>query len=342
MDESKMVFRKFYLKMRLFLYSIRKIVNKIIIGLMFAVIFYLFLNLFVFNRVILAKANSEVNNKNYKSAITYYNIAYFYYSLNHFSDENKEHYIEIPYKKALCFLYLNDKKESTKSMLEGLTLLQVQYGIFSKETAGFIRKYLIPYYLLNNKYKLAVNEFNNLIIIYKNIGYSANDTSDVICLSGDLYYEQKKYDEAMTLYRKAYNNLLKEKNIDFEVFSKIVTRMADYEAENKRVDKAIEIYQEAIGILTAAGKNQNEYKAEILIQLGDLYYEDDKSIKNATECYAQATNIIKTLPLSNELRQNITKYLLILEELYDKNNQPNKADEIEIQIIKKRRFSSLF
>lgn len=335
-----MQFRKLYLKIRLYLYSIRSLLNRILISTILVVFAYLFINFFIFDTVIMNLASSYDASKNCKSAMGYYNFAYFYYGLMHYSKENKEIYLEIPYKKAMCYLRDNDRKNSVGSMVVGLNAIQNQYGVYSRENAYFGRKYLFDYYLQNNNYPLAVKEFENLMAIYRVIGYHSGDTADMIRLRGDLYYQQKRYDEAMELYRKAYNTLSQEQTIDYQVFSKIVDRMATYELQGENYDLAINIYTNSINILKNSSEKQPKLTAEMLINLGDLYVKKENT-KSAIKCYEEAIALVKTLPKRDSMRQNLKDYLSELKTLYEKNNQYAEAQEIDALLLRERRFSFL-
>lgn len=335
-----MQFRKLYLKVRVFLYSIRNLLNKILIAIIITTLSYLFINFFIFDTVIMNLASTYGASNQCKNAMGYYNFAYFYYGLMHYSKENKEIYFEIPYEKAMCYLNNNDKKQSVDSMVVGLNAIQNQYGVYSRENAYFGRKYLFQYYLDNNNYSLAAKEFENLMAIYRVIGYHSGDTADMIRIRGDLYYHLKQYDVAMELYRKAYNILSQESTIDYQVFAKIVERMATYQIQNKSEDLAINIYNNAINILKNSGEKQTKLTAEMLISVGDLYVKKDNT-KSAIKAYEEAIALIKTLPKRNDMRQNLKTYLTELKSLYEKNNQYAEAQEIDAILLRERRFSFL-
>lgn len=337
-----MALRKLYVQLKFFLYSNRKTTNKIIVFFMLSTLFILFINFFLFNRVILGKASHAQTRKEYKSAIFYYNLSYAYYTLNHFSDENKEIYFDIPFQKSICYLKLNEQKKSLQSIFREMKTIQRQYGVFSEENAYFVRKYLIPYYIDNNYYKLALQEFNNLLTIYKNIPYNNNEMADVIRIRGDLYYQQKKYATAMTFYEKAYTIISVQQNIDYSVFAKIVENITEYEIEINQPDLAINVYQSSINTLRNSGKKQDKLRAEMLISLGDLYRKDDKAPKEALKCYEEAVSIIRTLPHSTSLRQDLITYLTILKDLYAKNGQYPQSEDIRLEITKRSRFGFLF
>lgn len=338
------MFRKLYLKVRLFLCSIKVSLNRIAVALMITILFYSFVNSFFFKEFIINKADEEKANHKCNNAVIFYNTAYFYYSFNHFSKLNKDIYFELPYKISLCYLEENNKEKSVKTMLNGITSIQKQYGVFSKETAFFIRKYLIEYYLTNNNLSSAKREFNNLLIIYKTIGYDNAIIADLNRLNGDLYYQQENYYEAIAFYKEAYNKIISQKNnIDFLAFAKIVNRICDYEVnKNNNIDEAIELYSNSVSILEKANNKHSDLTADMLIKLGDLYSQDDKTIRNAIICYEKAISIIKHLPVKHYLRKNIKTYLTVLKSLYNQNNQFQKANEIELEITKQKRFSFLF
>lgn len=337
-----MILRKVYLKIRLFLYSIREILNKIAIVLMIGVLLYLFIDILIFRAIIIGKAdNYEVNHKT-KNAIAFYNIAYPYYKFNHISEENKNIYFELPYKLSTCYLEIYDKSNSVKSMLDGLTSIQGQYGFFSEENSLFMRKYLIKYFLINKKPEIGRVEYNNLLTIYKKIGYNENIVPDLIRLKGDLYYEQGNYDKAMELYEISYNKLISQRNADYEVLTNIVNKLCAYEIKNNNKNNAIDTYNKAIKTLKASGQKQTPFIAEMLINLGDLYAQDDNSTKPAIKCYEEALEIIKKLPRSSYLRENIKTYLITLQGLYNKSGQYNKVDEIDVELARQRRFAFIY
>ncbi len=332
-----MEFRKIYLRIRIFFYSIRRLTNTLIVSLMLGITFYLFINNFLFARIIMGQANNYELLKNYGSAISLYNVADVYYTLNHFSKENKEVYFQIPYKKAKCYMKSRQKKESIQSMLQGITKIQKQYGIFSRETAYFMRRYLVEYYLDNNGYSLANQEFNNLLTIYKKIGYDNNEMADMVRISGDLAFESKDYESAMEFYQRAYVIISKQPDIDDEIFMKITGRIALYEVQQNKADLAIDIYKNSIETIKNSNNPVKSVIAEMLIQLGDIYVIDGKT-KDAIICYEEAIGLIKKLPRVNFMRQNLNIYLNSLKDLYNKAGQFHKVREIEMEFARQRRF----
>lgn len=334
-----MALKKLFLKIKLFINSKVDFLSKLLVISTITILSYMFINSIVFEKVIFNNANnSQVNNKCNK-ALMLYNVAYFYYGINHFSKTNKDIYFEIPYKMSLCYLKKGDQKNSSVIMLDITNKLQQQYGIYSSELAEFIRKYLAEYYLETNNIPLAQLEFNNLLIIYKKIGYDNNITADLIRLNGDIYYQQKDYDNANICYEKAYSLISAEKDIDYEVFSKIVDRICDYEVEKSNSEEAINIYKSSINVLKNAGTKQPELIAGMLMRQGDLYAQNDQQLKEAINCYKEATGIIKKLPKKTFLRQNIITYLTTLKDLYNRSNLFHEADEVNMEITRQRRFA---
>lgn len=338
-----MFYRKLYLKARIFFYSIRKALSSFVIFAIIAVLLYSFLNSFIFKKIIYKEAESMQAHAKYDSAINLYNVAYVYYGLNHFSDDNKELYFGIPYQISLCYLAQKNKPASVETMLKALTGIQTQYGMFSRENSYFIRKYLIAYYLENNRVTLAKREFNNLLIIFKNIGYSGNEMSDIIRISGDIYYQQKRYDTAINFYEQAYKALVAQQDIDYDVFSKLVDRICDYDVINGRQDAAIDMYKSSIQILKNTGKHEDELTAKMLLKLAGLYTSmGNNQITGAINCYEEAIDIIKKLPKTSYMRQNITQYYLILKGLYNQTNQFHKAEDIDVELARRERFGFLY
>lgn len=337
-------YRKLYLKMRVFFYSRRRAINGIVVKIMLLILFYMFVNSILVERLLIGKAHSDEINNRYSSAISLYNIAYFYYYCNHYSEDNKKIYLEIPYRISMCYLKAGNREKSVESMLLGITAIQKQYGIMSKETGYFIRKYLIEYYLDNNKNVLARQEFSNLLVIYRTVGYNDNEMSDIIRLSGDLYYQQHQYDTAMGYYEKAYKEISKQNQIDYEVFSKIVNRICAYEIENQRVDNAVNIYNSSIEILKSSGRKQSELTATMLLKVASLYdkSEDNAVSKNAIPYYEEAIAIIRTLPNTAFLKQNLKEYLLTLKDLDTKDSKYTNVQKIDDELTRMQRFSFLY
>lgn len=334
-----MFFRKFYLKSRLYLYSKREFFYKVFFITVLTCLSYYFLNYIVFDTIILGKANYDKMNNNCPSAISLYKTAYAYYGINHFSQQNQQIYYRIPYEISLCYLKEKNPKKAYESILEGVTNLQNRYGIYSPQTAYFIRRYLTDYYLLNNNPKQARQEFKGLIVIYKKIGYDNNIMSDLIRLLGDIYYQQGFYDEAMTYYEKAYNAISVQTHIDYEIYARIVNRICDYEVKNNKYDEAITIYRRGIDFLKASGEKQNELTADMMLRLFDLYQKTDVPSKTSMQLYEEAVYMIKGLPRTTYLKQNIRQNLIKLKELYEQNNEFAKAQKIDDELSKQRRLN---
>lgn len=337
-----MILRKLYVKTRLYLYSNRKIINTITVTFMISILAYLFINFFVFERIIFGKAQEDDLSGKYDSAIVFYNIAYPYYKINHFSKQNKEIYLKIPYGLSMCYLKKNDKEKALENIYIGMRSTKKEYGIFSHESATFIRKYLIQYYLANDEVKLAEKEFSNLLQIYKKTGYNNSEIADIARTKGDIYYQQKDYATAVEFYKRAYRASHLGTDTDYEIFSNIINKLCNYEIAIGKTDEAILIYKQALTALKASGERESALSADMLINLGDIYKENDLSIKDAIICYEKAIEIIKQLPHISYLRQNLPAYLKTLKDLYNNNNQQQKARDIDAELLKIQRFSIFF
>lgn len=338
-----MISRKLYLKIRIYLYSIRHVITNVLTILLVIICGYIFLDTVIVGQFIMNKANNDAIDKNCKSAIPYYNMAYLFYNFFNFTEQDKYNYMEISYKKAMCYLKTNKKADSIGTMVLGLSNIEKKYGVFSRENAYFIRKYLIEYYLTNNKSKLAMNEFNNLLQIYKVIGYKDYEMADLTRISGDLYYQQKQYDIAMDFYKKAYDSISKQSNIDYEVFSKIVKRIATYEIQNQKTDVALGIYKSSIDVLLNSPVKNSEITAQMLLDLANLSASGDPpNLPEAEIRYEQALEIIRKLPSTNYLKLNIIEYYKTLKDFYTTSGKTQKADEIQDAITRHERFRFLY
>lgn len=336
-----MKLRTLYFKVKLFLFSARAIIQGIVLTVILFAVSYFLVNNFLFEDFIVSQARFDQVTYKYDNAINLYKIANVYYKINHFSPENKEIYFEIPYRLSMCYLAKNDKKKSVASMLDGLTAIQVQYGIFSRETAYFTRKYLIEYYLANNQTRLARKEFNNLLIIYKTIGYNYNEMSDMIRIDGDLNYQKKDYDTAMVFYEKAYDSISTQTEIDYNVYAKVINRICDYKIQKGDAKGAVNIYNGAIGVLKTSGGDQTELTASMLMKLGDLYHQI-KSLQLAISSYEEAIAMIKKLPTKTFLKQNLSTCLITLRGLYNEAGEFHKVEQIDVEMARQRRFSFVF
>lgn len=313
-----------------------------VIFLMISTLVYLFVNFFVFERLIYGNAQADELNRKYESAIKLYNMAYPYYTINHFSEQNKEIYFKIPYKLSICYLQENQVRKSTEVLFSGFFSIQKEYGFYSHETASFMRKYLIRYYIQSNSLALAEKEFLNLLDIYKKIGCNNDEIADIARIKGDLYYQRKEYETAFGYYKRAYDVIPFNSKTDYEVFAEIINKICNYEIAIGQVDTAIQIYKNSSNLLKNTGDKQSSLNAEMLLKLGDIYKEQSLSIKDSISYYEEAISVIKSLPRSSYLRQNIVNYMDTLKDLYTKDNQFNKADEITVEIARQKRFSFIF
>lgn len=302
----------------------------------------LFLNSFLSAKVIINRADQEQTNKKYQSAIFLYKLAYPYYSINHFSSVDKDFYMKIPYEISICELREHNTKKSEEIIFKTYSKIQKKYGYYSKENSDFIRKYLIEYYLTINNTTYAKRELLNLFSVYKEVNCDINTKADLLRLAGDIYYQQKDYYNAVSLYEKAYSVISKEPEIDFEVYTKIVHRICDYEIKNNRADNAIDFYKNALSFLQKSKEPNNESIVNIYINLGELYSRSDNNLQQAIASYENAIKLIKELPRGCYLRQNLYVYYNSLKDLYNRNNQSYKATQIDVELARMRRFSLFY
>lgn len=309
---------------------------------MIASLLLIFLNSFLSAKIIVNKADMEQINHNYKSAVFFYNIAYSYYCLNHFSQENKHLYLKIPYEIALCELKQKNNQKSSKILSVASSKIIKQYGYYSRENADFIREYLVEYSLSTNNINTARQELINSFTIYRKIGFNQNIMADLLRLNGDIFDLQKNYQKAAYLYEKAYSMINREPEIDYEIYTNIIHKMADCEVKQGHIENAIDIYKNTLHILQGSKRNENEAIAKIQLNLGDLYVKNELSYSGAIDAYENTINIVKTLPKTSYLRKNIYTYYEKLKDLYTKNNQSYKATDIDLELARRRRFAFFF
>lgn len=334
-----MLFKDPISKIEKFLSSEGKTISKFLVISVIAVVVYFFLNEILFGRFILDRAHYEQVNKNYSSAIDLYNIDYVYYSINRYSKENREKSFEISYNIAACYAKQGDREKSVKTVLDTLTTIQQTYGFFSWESAHYIRKYLTKFYFETGNYSLAYKEFNNLLLIYKKIGYNNSEMADLMTLCAELYSHQGDPDKASSLYKRAYKTISIQRDMDYTIFSEIVNKIANFDVQNKKTKDAIALYKKSIPVLKKSGEEQNELTAQMLLQLGDLYKQDSKTTKDAIKCYEEAIAIIEKLPSSAISKMNLGEYLTTLKGLYNKTNEIAKAKEIDVAIENQKRLA---
>lgn len=333
--------RKLHLKVKVFFNAYGKRIKTCAVNISVVLLLYFIVNSFIFAGLIMGFADASKYSHEYGKAISMYNLAGIYYKINHFSAKNKSIYFEIPYDKAVCYWEEGKKPESTKSMLDGIAAIQNQYGQTSVESAYFIRRYLIDYYLYCDKERLAELEFNNLLNIYKSTGYTTNDLADLVRLSGDLHYKKGQYDKAMDFYKRSYNAFSKGTDVDYDVFVKIVKRIAAYEAKKGNLTLASSILQASIETLKNSGKAQNSLTAELYLYYGDVC-DKQNDFKGAVLAYEDAIKIIRNLPETNYLKRSLSDIYLVLKRFYGETGQYTKSTEVDIQLARKRRFHIWF
>ncbi len=337
-----MLIKKIYLKTRVFLYSKRKIINKITVYAMIFILLYLLLNSFILTKVIINLANQDKANQKYNNALFLYNIAYSYYGLNHFSDENKKIYLKLPYEISFCEYKNNRKKESEEILSKASSRIQKQYGYYSKENAKFKRKFLIKYYLLTNNPKAAKGELFSLFGIYQKVDFDQNVRADLLRIAGDTFFQQKDPLRAIFFYEKAYSIISKQQKIDYEIYTNIINRICEYEIKEKRTDNAIQTYKNTLTFLQKTNNINNESIPVIMINLAALYSKREETTKEAIQYYEEAIKQIEKLPKSSSLKPNLYEYYSDLKSLYIKNNQPHKASKIDVELARRRRFAFLY
>lgn len=288
-----------------------------------AIIFYAFywvVNDLFIERSLIPDANNLMQQKNYKSAIKRYKIAAKYYEINHYTLRARKKYCSVTYKITLCLLEQQDSKKAYENIFNTEKHIKWQYGYYSKENAYFIKNYLIDFYLKNENLNLARAAFKNLIIIDKKIGYSNSEMADLMRIAGDIYFKEKNVNAALESYSKAYETILREKNIDYEIFANVTNKICENQIQINMVDDAIKIYQQSIQTVRAAEKKQDFVLVNFLIKLGNIYATNDSTMNSAVLCYEEAISISKKLPQKTLPRQNLENYTAKYKKLSAKNS----------------------
>lgn len=338
---------KLYLKIKYYIRTNKRAINKITVKAMVVILLIIFLNSFFTVKVLVNKADIEQVNQKYSNALFLYNVASSYYNINHFSKENKALYLKIPYEIAVCQLKQKDKRQSLKTLSDASVKIVKQYGVYSKENADFIRQYLIEYNIQANNLQTASEELLYVFNLYRKIGLNQNIIADLLRQNGDILYAQANYQKASFLYNKAFSIIMQNYNknnidIDYEIYTKILHKICDCEVKTGQIDNAISIYKDTLNFLQKSDDKQNEAIANISLNLGDLYIKKGDSFSEAINCYNNAIDIIKNLPKASPLRKNLYSYYKTLKDLYTKNNQSYKASDIDLELARRRRFAFIY
>lgn len=338
---------KLYLKIKYYIRTNKKAINKFTAKAMVVILLIIFINTFFSVKILVNKADIDQINHKYSNALFLYGLTYSYYNINHFSKENKALFLRIPYEIAVCQLKQNNKRQSLKALSDASAKIVKQYGADSKENADFLRQYLIEYNIKTNNLQIASEELLYAFNIYRKVGFNQNIIADLLRQNGDIFYAQANYQKADFLYDKAFSIIMQNYNknspdIDYEIYTKIVHNICDCEVKTGQVDNAINIYQDTLKFLQQSSFKQNEAIANISLSLGDLYIKKGDSVSEAISCYNRAIDIIKNLPKASPLRKNLYSYYKTLKDLYVKNNQSYKASDIDLELARRRRFAFIY
>lgn len=307
--------RKIFVSITKFLRPIKHNLDKIFIVIVSLCCFYFVLNDLFMERSLLPDANTLMHEKDYKAALGRYNLALFYYKLNHYTNHTKNNYFDVSYKVSVCQYNENQKKKAYENILTTAREIQAQYGFYSKENAYFIKKYLMEFYLENNELVLANNAFRSLLIVESKIGYSNSETADLTRLSGDIYFMAKDVNTALILYNRAYEIISKETKPDYEILMNITNRVAKNKLSLLMTKESIDLYKSSISIVRKAPKKQNEILVNLLVNLGDICAKNDYTVGEAAECYKEAIEITKKLSMKTTAKQNLVEYISTYKKL---------------------------
>jgi len=326
-SSKKLLFQRIYVKSLKVLRILRRNFFKIVLGFMiFSISYWLVNDLFV-ERNLLADATNLMQQKNYKVATSRYKLALRYYQINHFTENTKHKYFDVSYKFSICLLKQNFKKEAIQNMLDTESQVRWDYGFYSKDYEYFLRNYLIDFYLQINNINLTKRTFKKIIAINKNLGCNYSEMADLMRVAGDIYFNEKDLKSALNFYNKAYTIITNQKIPDYLILMNITNKICANEVKLGLSDNAIELYENSIEITRQASKPQDLVLSQLLINLGDLYSQNDQTMIDSVNCYEEAIEITKTMPMNTFPRQNLQNYILKYKDLKAKNEFLQKLNK---------------
>ncbi len=181
------------------------------------------------------------------------------------------------------------------------------------------------------KYEEALNYLKSAINIYEKLGYDDDEDyiANISYIAG-VYKKDGNFEKAMTEYERAVF-LLKKAGLGEEPFcGEIMNRAAEVYSETGNDKRALELRTSALGIFEKKIGNKNLFYANCLREIADIYYRN--FIYGPAISYLQRELEIKSSLMSVEDREYLND-ILLLAEIYDKNDQSPRATDIYEYIL---------
>lgn len=195
-------------------------------------------------------------------ALACLNAANVYKSINKFSDA-------IDYYKAAYQLYT-----SLNSQLE----------------AAFSLKSIAEIYTRLADFDKALDYALQAINIYQSLGHEI-EISETLSVIGQIYYATGNFDKALEYFSTSYD-IAKSLGDDKKIINGLSWLALIYDEQKNEHEKALEVYNEALMIADSA--NLSESKAEVLKNLGKLYFRQNNFDK-AAESFELSLKIFEEL-----------------------------------------------
>ena len=289
-----MVITKYTLK-RIFRKAVKYLTRtaEVFVGLF--VLFYLINNI-IYGKVIWDNACKFQNAGDFRAAIELYNNAVGYFSFTDFMKINREKYIAVQYKKALCYLGLGKKDKADESINKGMYLITDSYGVNSIEYAQYVRKYVVPYYIDKKDFTSAKNYLRLAEYLYGKLKTgNLGELAEINYLYGDYYTALGQKEAAFRYYKNAYRLATAFDYTDFDVLIAATKYMAEFYQSNKHTKSAVSIYSKLLDTLMTRRCSDKAQFAYVKWLLASAYAKDGRD-ETAISYYDEAYSIIKKLP----------------------------------------------
>ncbi len=320
-------------KVNRFLKKAEKPIRMLLAALVTAIILAFVVNNVIYGKLIWDTAYRLSNKKDYHAAVHLYNYATKYYKVINFIPSNRQKYIEVQYKKAVCYLGENQPEKADLAIKEGMYLMIDSYGLNSPEYAEYIRRYVVEYYIQKKDFKQA-REFLVLSeYFYLKLKTSGNELATINRLYGDLYFAEGNISKAESYYKNAYRLANKYKDIDVDSAITIVERFADVYVRQGEAKKAVVVYAKLIDLMQKQKCSDKVKFAYVNWRIAQVYAsagQYEKAISYYDEAYDVAEGLSDYYALSRETN-------IIRKEMADVYNKMGRygAAEKMMQLISK-------
>lgn len=324
------------------IYKVRKFTRKFLRNfikpflkglLVVALILFLgwFINNAIYGNLIWNNAYRFQLSGEYHAAVNLYNYTVKYLSKTDFIPSNRQKYIEVQYRKAICYLKLNQINLADEAIKEGMYLMMESFGLNSKEYAEYVRMYVVEYYIQKKDFKLASDYLKLAEYLYLKLKTNGNELASINRLYGDLYYALGNEKLAAKYYQNAYRLTNKYKELDIDSVIVISQRIANWYIRHDMPDQAVFVYSKLLDLLqTRNCKDKTKY-AYVKWLLASAYAANGRN-ETAIGYFNDAYAVIKKLPEHYYLKKNIDNLREDMVKCYSALGRHGMAEKIQKQI----------